>query len=872
MARYCGDKDSSKLLEAMDKWKESCFINDGSILSNESVWTLNAVQELKHGFVDNPDESERGYFEKLEQQLSALSPKAVALMAEIHWLLFAIQTNMKPQTKVDYVKKIWSWSRLNEPEGNLAFDDRTLSGLVNTGTAYNTLRWAEVADLITVMAEVKSLNIADRKELLNEPIKFALWLQDLPMKGTRVSRHVLRYYCFPDYFERMVVNKHKKAILKEFDNYEDKTFKEMSDLDIDKALFELRTKLEKEEGTPQLDYYISPFKERWFDNLNKKKNSSGEKIENFFPTITQFIEQSQTSSLAYAHYLKEIYGLKVTVSFGQGTLARMPWISLLAEGQTTSKGIYPGFLLCKEAGILLLTYGSSEENDPECSWPKNDCLSTKEFMETNHQFQVPRYGHSKVFSSYDINTEIDKEALNKDLFDIVQQYKAALNNQTPSNSPQSNRHEVPPTMPINKIFYGPPGTGKTYKLQNLIKNNYTENAVIQDRDVWLSEQIDNLNWFEILVLVLLDASSPMKVPDIISHEYYQKKAALNNRSANLKQTAWAALQTHAIIDSTTVKYSKRIEPLVFDKTETSLWFINDKKDEQLEEYSSLLTSLKQGPQQAETIKRFEFVTFHQSYGYEEFIEGLRPLTTDAGDISYEVKPGVFKRICKRAETDPDHKYALVIDEINRGNISKIFGELISLVEVDKRKGSNNELTVTLPYSGLPFMVPSNLDIIGTMNTADRSLTHIDVALRRRFAFEELRTDYSLLSDNVSGINVKRMLYAMNQRIELLLDREHILGHAYLMNASSIEDLELSFKTNIMPLLEEYFFEDWEKISQVFNYNAFITENKEAQSIWLGAKDEYSPNSFRVNTAALKNVEAYQDIYSSIDNSAFAECE
>ena len=251
---------------------------------------------------------------------------------------------------------------------------------------------------------------------------------------------------------------------------------------------------------------------------------------------------------------------------------------------------------------------------------------------------------------------------------------------------------------------------------------------------------------------------------------------------------------------------------------------------------------------------------------------MRPVTNDTGDITYEVKPGVFKRICKRAEADPDNQYALVIDEINRGNISKIFGELISLVEVDKRKGSRNELTVTLPYSDLPFTVPSNLDIIGTMNTADRSLTHIDIALRRRFTFEELRTDYSLLSDNISGINVKRMVYAINQRIELLLDREHILGHAYLMNASSIEDLELSFKTNIMPLLEEYFFEDWEKISQVFNHNPFITENEEAQSIWLGTKDEYSPKSFRVNIASLKNIEAYQDIYSSIEDSAFAECE
>ena len=347
---------------------------------------------------------------------------------------------------------------------------------------------------------------------------------------------------------------------------------------------------------------------------------------------------------------------------------------------------------------------------------------------------------------------------------------------------------------------------------------------------------------------------------------------MNNRTANLKQTAWAALQTHTIANSNTVKYEKRVEPLVFDKDENSLWFINDKEDGQLEEYSSSLASLKRGPQKAETIKRFEFVTFHQSYGYEEFIEGLRPITNDNGDISYEVKPGLFKRLCMRAESDPDHQYALVIDEINRGNISKIFGELISLIEIDKRKGCEHELTVTLPYSGLLFSVPKNVDIIGTMNTADRSLTHIDVALRRRFEFKELRTNYSLLEDDAEGINIKHMLYAMNQRIELLLDREHILGHALLMKVKTLTELERAFKSSIMPLLEEYFFEDWGQINQVLNSNGVIEEQKDARSTWLDSADEYAAKSYKVNFNALSQTEKYQQIYTSVDAAAFIDCD
>jgi len=424
----------------------------------------------------------------------------------------------------------------------------------------------------------------------------------------------------------------------------------------------------------------------------------------------------------------------------------------------------------------------------------------------------------------------------------------------------------------NIIYYGPPGTGKTYQLQKLLNENYTDNETVLDTSLWLNQELGNLSWHEIIILVLLDLGEAHNVSDIISHEYYKIKAELNERTGNLRATAWASLQSHTVSESETVKFSSRIEPLVFNKTQDSKWFIVDNQNEQLEEYIKILDVLKAGPKQVDSVKRYEFVTFHQSYGYEEFIEGLRPETTEQGDISYEIKPGVFKRICKLAEADPENQYAMVIDEINRGNISKIFGELITLVEVDKRAGEENELTVTLPYSGLPFSVPSNIDIIGTMNTADRSLTHIDVALRRRFDFKELRTDYSLVSDDVDGINVRWMLYAINQRIELLLDREHILGHALLMNVNSLSELAHAFKSNIMPLLEEYFFENWDKINQVLNYNDFIEELEEAASIWLGDNDDYAAKSFRININALANIENYKTIYSAINESAFDGCE
>lgn len=438
----------------------------------------------------------------------------------------------------------------------------------------------------------------------------------------------------------------------------------------------------------------------------------------------------------------------------------------------------------------------------------------------------------------------------------------------PVSSPNGRLKEV--KMSENVIYYGPPGTGKTFTLQKRLKEEYTVIGTSEDLGVWLNNKLNDLSWFEIITLILLDADNDLSVTEIVNHEYFTKKLALNGRTANIRQTAWAALQTHTIQDSKTVKYAKRIEPLIFDKNTDSKWTIVDKEHELIVGFREQLNELKAGPPVEDEIKRFEFVTFHQSYGYEEFIEGLRPVTNDDGDISYVVKPGILKRLCKRAEADSKHQYALVIDEINRGNISKIFGELISLIEIDKRAGKEHSLTVTLPYSNLPFSVPSNLDIIGTMNTADRSLTHIDIALRRRFEFKELRTDYSLLSDNVDGINLRKLLFTINKRIELLLDREHIIGHALLMKVSNLADLKQVFITNIMPLLEEYFFEDWDKIKQVFNGNGFVSELKDAHTTWLGDSDEYAAKSYFVDSKAFDEIENYTAVYQGIDDKNFVE--
>ncbi len=397
-----------------------------------------------------------------------------------------------------------------------------------------------------------------------------------------------------------------------------------------------------------------------------------------------------------------------------------------------------------------------------------------------------------------------------------------------SNNSQVNIH-------LNQILYGPPGTGKTFSVGEYITDIVRQNPGLKadNEEQRINDVVRDLSWYSAIGLSMYQNGKhkKYKVADLMEQKII-KVFSLTRENKNIRAALWAQMQMHTPSDCQTVNYTNRQAPFIFEKNNNSEWSLTEDGIRFIEEnLADQLEFLNAKNSQRKIEDFYKFITFHQSYSYEEFIEGIKPKINNDDDnstISYEYNRGIFKEICQQANSDPSNNYLLIIDEINRGNISKIFGELITLIEPDKRvvpngerifentKTKNEELVVTLPYTKSKFGVPSNLYILGTMNTSDRSIASIDIALRRRFKFLEMMPKRELVAD--FGINFADVFENLNTKIKILLDRDHQIGHSYFIKTkyenAGIDELKEIWFSEILPLLNEYFYCDWEKLKLI----------------------------------------------------------
>ena len=440
------------------------------------------------------------------------------------------------------------------------------------------------------------------------------------------------------------------------------------------------------------------------------------------------------------------------------------------------------------------------------------------------------------------------------------------------------------TFPLNQILYGPPGTGKTYNTINkaleIINDEEVKQLDFNDRKAVKDLFDKKLKEGQIMFTTFHQSMSYEDFiegikPEIEEDEEGRKSVIYEVKKGIFKQIAEEARKIRYQSEETSKQYT-------FDDAWDDLV---SEANEYLEKEESLILNiqtvgmglrlvdisekgnLKVQPKSSKEAKIYT-VSFSRAKKLQETFPDLsviknidKEFRSVIGGSNSTAYWAVLNYINQKIKSEtksiqqeiplPKQPYVLIIDEINRGNVSQIFGELITLIEEDKRLDKDEALEVILPYSKEKFGVPSNLFIIGTMNTADRSVEALDTALRRRFSFIEMMPEYEKLDEiDFVDFNLGEVLITINQRIEALLDRDHTIGHSYFINIkpNDTEALKEAFQNKIIPLLQEYFYHDYEKIALILG-EGFVdckepNENKIDFALWKGKTLE-KPDAIRV---------------------------
>lgn len=770
---------SPEALEAALAWRDRCWMSDGSILSDHTLWTPENLEYLDRHFVKNPDESARGFLEKLQDQLDPTPPDVKRLAAEILWILYlsVSDTAMKGATKRLQIRQVWEWSGEPLPDSPM-LKAPLESGFANPGTGFATNRWREFAFCVLLARDWKAEPWALRKRLMSDPWEFGAWVDKHPAGTTRQFRHMLLYLLFPDFYERVMTSSHKEQILRRLGprfgiapqevNFRDRTA-------VDQALHRLRPRLEEHYHSEVVDYYEIPVRADWMDAPAQGGTGTGGGPA---PLPDHEARAWQRARLGERRVwlLAPAEGARLWGEFQRDGIAAIGWDELANLGELpTYEAVYEA---------LRAIHGGNPTNDANACFQFAHQIKPGDLVVAKQGRSV-LLGYGEVLSPYRYD---ERRA----------EYRHVVN----VRWDRTGRWTVPPEhrMVVKTLTDMTPYPQWLHAALGIMDGerapgggSQVDVTGQQGRDVdLLPDDSGTLGFGGPGPRPIVDGTiiAPEEPRRVVPPAPYSMEQALDELFMTQEQFT-------AILDALARKRNVILEgaPGV-GKTFVArriAWALLGERDD----------------------SRVQMVQFHQSYAYEDFVQGWRPQQE-----GFALQDGVFHRFCRKAAADPGRGYVFIIDEINRGNLSKIFGELMMLIEHDKR---GPDYAVPLAYSpGEAFHVPENLYLLGMMNTADRSLAMVDYALRRRFGFIRLRPAFEvdqfanfLVELGASDELVQRIVLRMTELNQAIAQDPRMgmgyeVGHSFFVpgdRGGSLDDAwyERVVRQEIEPLLHEYWF-------------------------------------------------------------------
>lgn len=743
MARFEGD-GFDEVISAVSVWRDKAILEESSVFTNDHLWSLPIIKNVKTLFSDNPIAgSEQTFYEKLTLQFRTANPESIKLVSEMLWLLLLFPSNISSTTKVSGVKRVWeiSGESFNIQNNMLQALEK---GIGSCGIGYNNYRWAELKFLIQITIQFQSFSKEEKLTLLSNSWDFANWLDGIEGAANRQFRHIILFLLFPESFERVSSINHKLMLKKAFQNeiIDTALNKVLNESDsesvvLDKSLLLIRNELKIKDPAFQ-DFYLPPYKEAWF--VKPKTKSVSDHLIPEAQRRQYWIEKSLVKD-------------RPDRLSGPNSLGLALWSPQQSDSGSdiyaAMREVLPGDIILHftdNSAFTGVSIAESKADDQFIGVEGTAWAGKPSFRIKLKDFQL-------------LNPKIDRKLLLNDEFKIellqeLKNHKKLFYNKDLDLNQGAYLTKAPQFLIdiLDKIYiqinggilpYSTSNTSSESTVESLAYSIYTDASGIFLSEKEIENMINLLNTKKNLIL---------QGPPGTGKSFIAKKLA----------------------------YS----------------IVGSKNDEYVES-----------------------IQFHQSYSYEDFMQGFRPQTGGG----FSLKNGVFYRFCEKAKKDLSKPHIFIIDEINRGNLSKIFGEVMLLLEADKR---GSEWKVTLTYSNEDdpkFFIPENVYVIGMMNTADRSLAMLDYALRRRFAFIELSPAFDserfaeeLESKNISDeviTMIRKNVGLLNQKIEASIDlgRGYKIGHSFFCPKFAINQDPLIWYENIIrseigPLLTEYWFD------------------------------------------------------------------